>query len=97
MKRMGMYCKAYQVSQLRQFTGWIENTQSLDVKEAGANGEESPENKILSDDDLVYLQENHVVTKDIFIDEDVVFSNVTPEWQDFCRGVLMFQPVQDSL
>ena len=79
MKRMGMYCKAYTLSQLRQFAGWSENPQSL------------------SDDDLLYLQENHVVTKDIFIDEDVIFANVTPEWQDFCRGVLMFEPVQDSL
>ena len=78
MKRMGMYCKAYTVSQLRQFAGWIENAQSL------------------SDDDLVYLQENHIVTKDIFIDEDIIFANVTPEWQDFCRGVLMFEPAQKS-
>jgi hypothetical protein len=67
MKRMGMYCKAYTVSQLRQFAGWIENAQSLDTKEAAANGEEIPENRILSDDDLVYLQENHVVTKDILL------------------------------
>lgn len=94
MKRMGMYCKAYRLSQLRQFAGWIENPQSLETKPAS---DEISENRILSDDDLVYVQENHVVTEDIFIDEDVIFNNVTPEWQDFCRGVLMFEPVQDSL
>ena len=97
MKRMGMYCKAYTLSQLRQFAGWCENPQSLETKAASADGDEIPENKNLSDADLVYLQENYVVTKDIFIDDDVIFANVTPEWQDFCRGVLMFEPVQDSL
>jgi hypothetical protein len=93
MKRMGLYCKAYTLSQLRQFAGWSENPQSLET----TGGDETPENKNLSNDDLVYLQENYVVTEDIFIDEDVIFANVTPEWQDFCRGVLMFEPVQDGL
>lgn len=85
MKQMGMYCKAYTLSQLRQFSGWIETPQSPDTKQAQ------------TDDDLVYLQENYVVTEDIFIDEGIIFNNVTPEWQDFCRGVLMFDPVADSL
>ena len=85
MKQMGMYCKAYTLSQLRQFPGWIETPQSPDTKQAQ------------TDDDLVYLQENYVVTEDIFIDEGIIFNNVTSEWQDFCRGVLMFDPVADSL
>jgi len=85
MKQMGMYCKAYTLSQLRQFPGWIETPQSPDTKQAQTH------------DDLVYLQENYVVTEDIFIDEGIIFNNVTPEWQDFCRGVLMFDPVADSL
>jgi len=85
MKNMGMYCKAYTLSQLRQFPGWIESPQSPETKQASA------------DDDLVYVQENYVVTQDIFIDENVVFNNVTPEWQEFCRGVLKFDPAQDSL
>ena len=96
MKRMGMYCKAYTLSQLRQFAGWSENPQTLETKPASADGDEITE-KNLSDEDLVYLQENYVVTQDIFIDEDVIFANVTPEWQDFCRGMLMFEPVQESL
>jgi len=97
MKRIGMYCKAYTLSQLRQFAGWIENPQSLETKKVPADSDEIPENRILRDHDLVYLQENYVVTEDIFIDEDVIFGNVTPEWQDFCRGVLMFDPVQESV
>ena len=94
MKRMGMYCKAYQLSQLRQFAGWSENSQGPAAKQASPQIEE---NKILSDDDLVYVQENYFVTEDLFIDEGIIFNNVTPEWQDFCRGVLMFDPVPDNL
>ena len=94
MKRIGMYCKAYQLSQLRQFAGWSENPQGPAAKQASSQIEE---NKSLSGDDLVYVQENYVVTEDLFIDEGIIFNNVTPEWQDFCRGVLMFDPVPDSL
>jgi hypothetical protein len=41
---------------------------------------------------FLYLQENLVVTRDIFIDEDVVFDRVTPEWAEFCKSVLKFEP-----
>jgi hypothetical protein len=41
---------------------------------------------------FLYLQENLVVTRDIFIDEEVVFDKVTPEWVEFCRSVLRFEP-----
>jgi hypothetical protein len=84
MKKMGMYCKAYTLSQLRQFSGWSESPQNPETKHASA------------DDDLVYVQENYVVTQEIFIDENIIFNNITPEWQDFCQGVLKFDPVQDS-
>src|SRR5258706_14550928 len=32
----------------------------------------------------LYLQENYTVTQGIFLDEDVVFDRVTPEWTTFC-------------
>ena len=89
-----MYCKAYQLSQLRQFAGWSENPRGPAAKQASSQIEE---NKSLSDDDLVYVQENYVVTEDLFIDEGIIFNNVTPDWKDFCRGVLMFDPVTDNL
>ena len=45
----------------------------------------------LTDADFLYLQENFVVTDGIFIDENVIFDNVTPEWIDFCKRVLKFE------
>ena len=41
--------------------------------------------------DFLYLQENFIVTDGIFIDENVIFDNVTPEWIDFCVNVLKFE------
>ena len=38
--------------------------------------------------DYVYLQGSFTVTDGIFIDENVIFDNVTPEWIEFCRDVL---------
>jgi hypothetical protein len=39
----------------------------------------------------LYLHENYVVTEGIFMDEDVVFDDVTPEWKDFCEETLGFE------
>lgn len=44
----------------------------------------------LADGDYVYVQRNFTVTDGIFIDENIIFSNVTPEWIEFCRNVLGF-------
>ena len=47
---------------------------------------------------FLYLQENFVVTADIFIDEQVVFDSVTPEWIDFCKNSLKFElPSHDQV
>jgi len=46
----------------------------------------------LTDADYVYLQGNFTVTDGIFIDENVIFDAVTPEWIEFCRSVLGYQP-----
>ncbi|NJR62584.1 MAG: hypothetical protein HC769_29555 [Cyanobacteria bacterium CRU_2_1] len=45
----------------------------------------------LADDHVLYLQENYVVTNGIFKDEQIVFDQVTPEWQEFCHAVLQFE------
>ena len=44
-----------------------------------------------ADRPYLYLQENYTVTDGIFLDENVVFDRVTPEWVDFCRDGLAFE------
>jgi hypothetical protein len=85
MATMGKYCKAYLVKQFRQFEQWRENPISEDA------GDASSEQQSFSGDDVLYLQENYVVTNGIFQDEQIVFAQVTPEWQQFCQTVLQFQ------
>lgn len=83
MSRMGKYCKAYMLPSLRQFSGWTESSDSA------RRENDSP--RQLTDADFLYLQENFVVTDGIFIDENVIFDNVTPEWIAFCKDVLKFE------
>lgn len=45
----------------------------------------------LNDSDYLYLQENFTVTDSIFVDENIIFSNVTAAWIDFCLNVLGVQ------
>lgn len=42
----------------------------------------------MSDSDHLYLQENFTVTDSIFIDENIIFNDVSPAWIDFCLSVL---------
>lgn len=76
MATMGKYCKAYLLKQFRQFDRWNENQEV---------------NQELTDDSVLYLQENYVVTDGIFKDENIIFDNVTDEWKDFCHQVLEFE------
>jgi hypothetical protein len=95
MANMGKYCKAYPVERLREFSGWSENFQNIrkDKKQVdGREVERQPEDVM-----FLYLQENYVVTDGIFIDENVIFDSVTPEWVDYCHNNLQFEvPVYDS-
>jgi hypothetical protein len=82
MAKMGAYCKAYPVQKLRAFRGWDENV---------------GDGKGLGDDDFLYLQENFVVTDGIYLDENIVYDNVTAEWVDYCKNTLKFSaPAHNS-
>lgn len=49
------------------------------------------ENQEVTEDSVLYLQENYVVTDGIYKDENIIFDNVTDEWKDFCHQVLEFE------
>ena len=106
MAEMGRYCRAYTVERFREFSGWKENLQNLRSEkpqgrikrkgpQSGAREEETPPQaetqRTLAAEDHLYLQENFVVTDGIFIDENIIFDDVTPEWIDFCKDTLGFE------
>lgn len=73
------YCKAYQVSDLRQFAGWSE----------------APAGDQLNDDSIVFVHEDLTVTRSMWRGEEVVFDAVTDEWAAFCAGHLAFRVPDD--
>ncbi len=91
MAKMGSYCKAYPVEMFRAFSGWEENLQNLRKEKKEIDGKEVEERRELSENDHFYLQENLVVTDGIFIDENIIFDNITPEWEAYCKDDLKFE------
>ena len=88
MAILGKYCKAYPLSRLRQFPGWNEIAENAKRIRKEVNGEIVEEARKLTDADYVYVQKNFTVTDGIFIDENIIFSDVTPEWIEFCEKLV---------
>ena len=61
MAEMGQYCKAYLVRDFRGYDGWTENTSNL-VTVDGEDADEPTLRTDRVDEDVLYLQENFVVT-----------------------------------
>jgi hypothetical protein len=91
MAKMGRYCKAYPIERFREFSGWTENTQNMRKEEQPGDGKEAEASEQLTGGDYLFLQENFIVTDGIFLDENVIFDNTTPEWMDFCKNSLEFE------
>jgi hypothetical protein len=97
MAKMGRYCKAYPITRFREFPGWTENAQNARKVKQEVGGVEVDAPRPLTDEDHLYLQENLVVTDDIFLDENIIFDGTTTEWADFCKNTLKFEvPVYES-
>ena len=92
MSIVGKYCRAYPLSKLRQFPGWTEKAEEARKIRKEVDDEIVEEVRKLTDDDYVYLQRNYTVTDGIFVVENIIFSDVTPEWVEFCQKVLGYEP-----
>ena len=88
MSTLGKYCRAYPLSQLRKFPGWVERTDEARRIRKEIDGEIVESVRTLTDDDYVYLQLDYTVTDGIFVNENVIFNEITPEWIEFCQSVL---------
>jgi hypothetical protein len=92
------YCKAYHLAELRKFPGWQENkieVKEKNVQHASGNGQPKTEILGLSDQSIVFIHQDHVVTADIWHGEKVVFDQATQAWKDFCVTVLDFKVPDD--
>lgn len=91
-KELGLYCKAYHLRDMRAYPQWQEQ-----AAQARPASETDTTPRLLSDDSVVYLQEDLSVTDDIFLGEHVLFSSQDSAWSDFCRGRLGFAVPEDVL
>jgi hypothetical protein len=91
MQKVGQYCKAYPVSLLRKYSHWNENSNNVRKEQNVVDGNVVEIGRMLTDDDVLYLQENYVVTDGIFLNENIIFDRVDEEWQEYCKSVLNFQ------
>lgn len=53
--------------------------------------EEWDSSRELNDDHVLFVQEDFTVTDGVFLDENVVFDQITPEWKAFCTTKLGFE------
>jgi hypothetical protein len=95
MTTLGKGCRAYPLWRLREFPGWTEKPENTRTIRKEVDGEIVQVPRELTDADYVYLQSNFTVTDGIFIDENVIFDEVTPEWIELCRNVLGYLPASD--
>jgi uncharacterized protein len=77
-RREVTYCQAFPVGQLRRFTAWKESSST--------NGHRS-----LADEDLVFLHQDYSVTESMWHNENVIFSDESPAWREFCTNELGFK------
>ncbi|MEM6454580.1 MAG: hypothetical protein AAF772_05765 [Acidobacteriota bacterium] len=90
MAEMGNYCKAYHVKDLKAFPGWEPNLDNLN-QETDEDSDGAAARTELNDEDILYIQETYIVTDGIFIDEHIVFDQVTDAWKTFCHDELGFE------
>ena len=86
------YARAYLLGELRKFSDWRE--EKINWKETNL-ANENGNSRELSDDDVVFLQQDFTVTELIWPGENVIFNRITPEWIDFCSQELQFKVPDD--
>ena len=91
MPKMGKYCKAYPIERFREFSAWGENLENLRREKSEVNGKEVEAPRTLREQDYLFLQETFVVTDGVFMDENIIFNNISPEWIAFCKETLEFE------
>ncbi len=86
------YARAYLLGELRKFSDWRE--EKINWKES-VPADENGNSRELSDDHVVFLQQDFTVTELIWPGENVIFNQTTPEWIEFCTQELQFKVPDD--
>jgi ankyrin repeat protein len=89
------YCKAYLLEELRKFPKW--NESRINWKKGGNGNGAGHENgdSPLTNDKIVFLHQDLTVTESVWHDENVIFNQIDPAWQEFCADSLKFKVPDD--
>ena len=90
-KTMGQYCKAYHIPNFREYKNWKERAENTRLEKKEVDGKEIKAPRELKEGDFLYLHENYIVTDGIYLDENIIFDDVTDEWKEFCDNTLKFE------
>jgi hypothetical protein len=82
MSNLSAYCKAYPLEHLRAYAHWADAHRGHTADGYG---------------DFAFVHDNYEVTGGIFVDDDVIFRDITPEWVAFCSSELDFKVPEDVL
>jgi ankyrin repeat protein len=90
------YCKAYHLNDLRQFPGWTESKINWKESKRGGHKDEGPsQDQEASPDEVVFIHQDLTVTQSMWHAENVIFNQISPEWEQFCENVLNFRVPDD--
>lgn len=84
MAIMGKYCKAYSLARLAEWPEWASKVKPGILPAKAEDG--------AAQETYAFLQENYTATAGVFLDQEVLFDDVTPEWTRFCKETLQFEP-----
>lgn len=80
--QLRIYCKAYHLKDLRQFHTWSQHA--------------SEDEADLADETVVYLWDDFTVVRaPVAADTVLLWEEVSPQWQEFCRVTLGFEVPED--
>ena len=97
-RRTRAFCKAYLLSELQRFPAFLSKTagEPRETNGAGVSAAEGAEGKD-GNSPVVYLHQDLTVTRSMWHGEDVIWSDSSPEWKQFCEGELAFAIPDDLL
>jgi len=95
-QREKKYCKAYYLKDLRVFPGWSESR--INWKEKNVDNQSDDDNVSeheFTDDDVVFIHQDHTATRSMYYGEDIIYNEITPEYIDFLENTLDFKVPDD--
>jgi hypothetical protein len=84
------YCKAYHLGELRHYPAWSEGRINWKQKANGQGGEAA-----FDEDSVVFIHQDFTVTESMWHNENVIFNQVTSDWEAFCVDALQFRVPDD--